>query len=295
MMLTNRQRLPAPIVAAISNDSYTKGDANISVTELLTPPQVVYLKKKHSEEISEDASDRIWSLIGQAVHTIIERASSQVDVLSETTLFTECLGWKVKGTADHVTLTNAELCDFKVTTAYKIKAENIPQEWVQQTNIYRYMLHKERGLLINSIAVIAILRDWSKREARRSPEYPQTQVVRLEVPLWSVEEAEAFLEERVRLHQMEEPPPCTDADTWARPSKWAVMKKGRASAVKLFDNPEEAGEFARQMGSAHSVEYRRGEVPRCQDYCAASQFCEQWRLDPRNVSTNNMEGFLSHG
>ena len=49
MKLTNNHNLPEAIVAAIMNDSYTKGDADISVTELLTPPQLRHLKLKHYE------------------------------------------------------------------------------------------------------------------------------------------------------------------------------------------------------------------------------------------------------
>jgi len=61
MKLTNNLRLPDPMVRAVGNDSYTKGDADISVTELLTPPQLRALRIKHHDEIVEDVSDRIWS------------------------------------------------------------------------------------------------------------------------------------------------------------------------------------------------------------------------------------------
>ena len=44
MILTNKHNLPEAIVAAIMNDSYTKGDADISVTELLSPPQLRALR-----------------------------------------------------------------------------------------------------------------------------------------------------------------------------------------------------------------------------------------------------------
>src|SRR3954463_10849323 len=38
MKLTNRLGLPEPIVAAVANDGYSRGDADISVTSLLKPP-----------------------------------------------------------------------------------------------------------------------------------------------------------------------------------------------------------------------------------------------------------------
>ena len=61
-MLTNNLNLPRSIVAAVTNDPYTKGHSDISVTTLIQPP---YLRKLRESgvEIVEDVSDRIWSLI----------------------------------------------------------------------------------------------------------------------------------------------------------------------------------------------------------------------------------------
>ena len=293
MTLTNRMRLPAAIVAAIDNDSYSKHGADISVTELLSPPKIVKLRRLHEGEIDEDASERIWSLLGQAVHTIIERASSQVDSLTETTIFTECLGWKIKGTTDNVSLTDAELLDYKVTTVWKLVDKPVPQEWVDQTNLYRYMLWKEKGLVINAIAVIAILRDWSQAKADSGGNYPPVQVMRIEIPVWTMEEAEAFLEARVRLHQSERLDECSDGEIWAKPSTWAIMKKGNVRAKSVHDSMEEARAAMTMLGSGHSIEYRAGRATRCERYCPVAPFCEQWQNDPRNSGTKNMEGFLN--
>ena len=291
MKLTNKLRLPEPIVKAVSNDSYTKGDADISVTEMLSPAWMRQLKLKHASELEEDVSERIWSLLGSAVHHIIERASDQDDVLSEATIYMEAGGWKIKGQADHITLSRAELCDFKVTTAWKILGGRVPDEWAQQTNIYRRMLQKEKGIQVNSIAIIVILRDWSKREASRREDYPQAQVVRLDVPLWSADETDAFVLERIRHHQDPEPEPCTDAEIWAKPSKWAVMQKGRKTAVRLYDSADEAGLAV--VRADYYVEYRPGIATRCESYCPVAQFCDQFQNDPRRKDTPEMENLFN--
>jgi hypothetical protein len=283
MKLTNRMRLPEPIVRAVSNDGYTKGGAHISCTEMLMPAWMRQLRLKHADEIEEDVSERIWSLLGTAVHHIIDLASDQDDVLSETTLYMEVEGWKIKGQADHVTLSKAELCDFKVTTVWKVLGGRVPTEWVQQTNVYRRMLQVEKGIQVGSIAIIAILRDWSKREAARREDYPQAQVVRLEVPLWDGEEADRFIAERIRHHQQTEPEPCTDEEIWAKPTRYAVMKKGRQSAIRIFDLRFEAEALARNTPGGY-VEERPGEATRCQDYCSVARFCSKWAADPRNRS-----------
>lgn len=288
MKLTNKLRLPEPIRLAIANDSYTKGNADISVTELLTPPQLRMLKLRHYDELEEDVSDRIWSLLGQATHTIIERAGMQsLAGLSEEIISSEYSGWLVKGQSDHVALDEATLYDFKVTSVWKVRDEIVPEEWVQQTNIYRRLLNKEKGITVNSIAIIAILRDWSKNEAARTPGYPTAQVIRLEVPVWSDEHTDAFIEERIRLHKLSDPPPCTAAERWTKPSKYAVMKRGNVRAIKLFDLQEDAEALA-STSAALYVEYRPGESVRCANWCPVSRYCQQWLADPLNKPKTNL-------
>lgn len=293
MKLTNNLRLPDAIVRAVANDTYTKGDADFSVTQLLQPPQLARLAQLHADEIIEDVSDRIWSLLGQSVHAIIERAADENNTLSELTLTTSLDNYKIKGTIDNITIANAEMCDFKVTTAYKLAANpGVPLDWEQQTNIYRWMLWREKHFEINAIAIIVILRDWSKREAARNINYPQAQVVRLDVPLWDYHTTGAFVAERLALHTMEEPPPCSDEDIWARPSKWAVYKKGGARAVRVFDTQEAANHYLENNSVAGGyIEYRPGEAIRCESYCPVSSFCTQRANDPRNKG-NSPTGIL---
>lgn len=293
MTLTNRMRLPDAIVRAVANDEYTKGGADFSVTELLSPPQLARLRKQHAADITEDASDRIWSLLGQAVHAIIERSGvGDADTLSEVTLTTEYYGSTIKGTFDNLTISSAEMCDFKVTTVWKVLNNTVPPEWEAQTNIYRWMLWREKGIVVNSIAIIAILRDWSKREADRRADYPQAQVVRLEVPLWDMTDTANFVAGRLALHTMAEPPGCTDEDIWAKPSKWAIMKKGRQSAVKLCDSEADARAYlASNSVPGGYVEYRPGSATRCESYCPVANFCQQWHNDPRRPKpTANLFG-----
>ncbi len=289
MKMTNKLRLPDAIVRAIAQDSYTKGSADISVTELLQPPQLRRLKLQHADELEEDASDRIYSLMGQSLHTIIERAAAgEAGTLVEATVYSEYGGWLVKGQADHLLLATGELLDFKMTSVYKVNGGQVPREWVEQTNIYRRLLQREKGIEINSVAIVAILRDWSKNKSQQTQDYPQSQVVRLDVPLWDAEKTDAFISERVRLHQAEVPVSCTDHDIWAKPDTYAVMKKGNVRAVRIFDNRMEAESLASTASNLY-VEHRKGVAVRCQDWCPVSRFCPQWRDDPRNNRQQSVE------
>ena len=60
MKITNKFNLPLPLVKAVENREYSKGDATFSVTELLRPPQMWKLMKMYSHLIETDVIDNIW-------------------------------------------------------------------------------------------------------------------------------------------------------------------------------------------------------------------------------------------
>lgn len=70
-VFTNKYNLPESFVNAVKVDNHvTKGD--ISVTTLIDAPQIRQLKKRH--RITEDVSDRVFALMGTAVHHVLELA-----------------------------------------------------------------------------------------------------------------------------------------------------------------------------------------------------------------------------
>lgn len=276
MKLTNRLNLPQPLVDAVKNDTYSRGEAAISVTSLLKPPRQLALETEHFDEIEEDASDRMWSLMGQVVHGILERADKTG--IAERRLFVEVEGWKVSGQMDRYI--DGVLQDYKVVTVYKFKDGGVPEEYEQQLNIYACLL-RLNGHPVTGLQIVGILRDWSKLEARRDPEYPQTQVVVRDVPLWEPERAYQFMRERVILHQQARVklPMCSDTDRWAKAPKFALMKVGGKRAVKLYDSEAEARAHASIDPKNLRVEVRPGESVRCAAYCAVAKFCTQYQQE----------------
>jgi hypothetical protein len=76
-MLTNKKNLNEAIVRAVQRDWYsgTGEERDYSVTQLLNPVKIVHLMKRHKSEIQEDVSDKLWLLMGSAMHAILERAN----------------------------------------------------------------------------------------------------------------------------------------------------------------------------------------------------------------------------
>jgi hypothetical protein len=273
MKLTNNLNLPQPIVDAIKNDEYDMGEAHISMTGLLRPPRVAALSALHKDELEEDASDRIWSLFGQVMHGVLERADNSG--IAERRLSMEVNGWTVTGAMDRYV--DGLLQDYKFVTAWKFKGSGVPIEYEQQLNMYAALL-RSHGHPVNKMQIVGILRDWSKMEASRDVEYPQRGVVVRTVPLWEPEKAHKFIHERVLAHQsaLKELPECSFEERWAKPHQYAVMKDGAKRATKLYENKAEA-ELHAQQAKGFSVVERPGANQRCQYYCPVSEFCAQFK------------------
>lgn len=277
MKLTNKLGLPEPIVRAVRNDGYTKGDADISVTELIDSPQIRVLRKQHEDQLVEDVSERIWSLCGQVIHGILERADETGD--AERRMHVVVNEWKLSGGMDRFVLGSGLLQDYKFTSVYKVKGNKVPKEWEEQLNVYAEIL-RNNGEAVKKLQIVAILRDWSKGEAERSigDDYPTQQVVLVDVPLWKEERTKLYIKERVLLHQKAESgsiPLCTKEERWAREDVYAVMKKGMKRAHRLCNTKEAAESMLTDLGDSYSIEFREGESIRCKSWCSVRKFCKQ--------------------
>lgn len=276
-MLTNRLNLPQSIYNAVKNDPYTAGASDISVTSMIAPPYQRRLRR--TVEVQEDVTDRIWALLGSAVHAILERAyiNSETTAIVEERLFSEVNGWTVSGQMD--VLDNNVLYDFKVTSVWSRDGK---VEWEQQLNLLSALCWRQREITgderyeVHKAQIIPIYRDWVKSKTF-DPDYPSAQVGVIEVPLWSRGQQEAFLLERVLAHQADNPMPCTDEERWKTKSVWALMKEGRKSAVRLYDHEEQALDACKGAGKGHSVVHRPGEYRRCANYCNVSHACPEWQ------------------
>lgn len=269
--ITNVHGLPQSIVAAVTNDPYV-GGGDISATKLIDSPRISELYRQHRDQITVDVSERVWSLLGQAVHTVLERAGlRQEGMIAEQRLFAEVMGWQLSGQFDVMHLESKKISDYKVTTVYKAKGND---KWTQQLNILRWLAH-QNGYTVDTLEVIAIFRDWRKAEAERSSDYPPAAIQSISIPVWDSEFVQQYIEERVHLHQQARrglPIQCTDEERWYSGTKWAIVKPGNTRALKVYEEEPDPG----QVPAGYQIEVRPGEYKRCQMYCDVSAFCDQW-------------------
>lgn len=291
MKITNRFNIPAPLYKFALRDGYSKGKADFSVTEIISPPRVQRLRQRHWEEMEQDASESLWALLGTALHSVAER--SQVDNhTTEERLFVEVDGITLSGAIDlqHEKDGQIEITDYKFTSVYSLKGTK--PEWEQQQNIYAWLVQKAKGKPVSGLRICAILRDWSRREAENSASYPQAPIQIVEIPLWDFNYTDQFVRDRVELHRQakvkddwgEELPLCTDEEKWTRPTFYAVKKEGGKRALKVFEMREDAEALAKETPKGY-VEERPGEAVRCTgNYCGVAQWCSQFKRETGNES-----------
>lgn len=283
---TNKHDAPSVLFKLLGREKYSKGDAKASVTQLISSPRQVLLKKKHDHMIQVDISDRLYALFGSAVHDMIDRGCDEEDHITEERLFTEVDGWKISGGIDvqRISDNGVKVLDWKVTSVSKIMYGSY-EDWEKQLNVYAYLVQKEKNLEVEGLEVCAILRDWKKSDIGKSPNYPSSPIVPITIPLWTYKAQENYIKERIALHKDaaramewgEDLPHCTPEETWEKPTLYAVGLPNGKRAAKVYENIKEAEEHvAKSKIPGLAVIVRPGRKIRCEEYCEVSRWCNQF-------------------
>jgi hypothetical protein len=288
MKLTNNFGMPETILNVIARPQYSKGKANMSVTELLNSPRIVQLKRKHWEDLTEDAADMVWSIFGTAIHNILEHGKGETHVVEER-IHIELDGMRISGAIDLQELTpeGIILSDYKTTSAWAVMNEK--QDWHNQLNSYAYLVERAKLLPVIKLQIVAIVRDWSRRDAATREGYPKAPIVVIDIPLWSYEYRDAYVRGRISLHgdalfEMEtdgDMPDCTAEEMWEKPTTYALKKDGNVRAKSVHETREAADtalaaatEKAKK-GEKFLIEVRDGGRTRCESFCQVAPYCKQ--------------------
>jgi hypothetical protein len=283
MKLTNLYNIPQTFVNVLERPTYNKGKAHLSATQLLNSPKIVALTRKFEDEIEQDASEMVWSVVGSAIHNFLEQGKDENHIV-EQRIHVEHDGWHVTGAIDlqEITPEGIHVKDYKFTSVWA--AMNEKPEWENQLNIYAWLVEKVKKVPVQSVTIVAMLRDWSRRD-REKEGYPKAPILEIPMTLWTMEEREAYVAKRISLHSACEfsietdadLPDCTPEEMWEKPTVWAVRKKGNVRAKALYESEALATVALEQYGKDYEIEVRQGERTRCANFCPVSQYCQQYR------------------
>ena len=284
MRITNKYNLPETIVNALERPTYSKGGANLSITEMIGSPRISRLRAKHMDEIEVDASDLVWSLFGTAVHGVLEHGKGD-DHIVEERLHTTVDGWTISGAIDLQTAENGSIVisDYKTCGVWAVM--HAKQEWEAQLNCYAFMVEHVKKTPVSRLEIVAIIRDWNRRESTYKDNYPDAPIKTIPILLWTYADRERFVRDRIHAHADAmfseqtggDLPLCTAEECWEKPTYYAVKKIGGSRAKSVFNNREEADRLLEEVGKGYEVEVRDGERTRCKSYCQVSQFCSQYQ------------------
>jgi hypothetical protein len=322
MKINNARRISVPIAVWLVSDDYDYiNEPNyISATTLLKPLKQIILGNRFKvlgREMEADVEDFISSRMGTAIHDAIEKAwtinkdkalarlgypekirervvvnptdeylkanPNAVPVYLEQRFFKELAGWKIGGKIDIIL--EGAYHDTKSTSVYSLILGSKDDYYIGQGSIYRWLAPEK--ITEDRIHVEFIFTDWSRAEARRKPDYPQSRYHQYTLPLMSYEDTEKWLTGKLnnlrRLWNADEAqiPPCTDEELWRGKTVWkyysdaAKANDPGARSSKNFDDAVKANIYWHQeKGGKGTVKTVPGEVKAC-GYCSAYDICKQ--------------------
>lgn len=283
MRITNRLNLPQALVDACDVKPHNEPNT-VSATTLKSGVREILLTQRHWEEMEDDVSNRIWALFGTAVHALLEKEAPDTFVEEK---FEQQIGkYKVTGRLDCYDMKQKIIFDYKTASTWKYKFADY-SDWDFQGLVYAWLL-KQAGLEVKECRFVMFFKDFSWTKASVEQGYPKspTEVHAFEVTDKKLAEIEEKIKAKIKeLEESEklsdeELPLCSPSERWAKEGKLAVMKEGRKTAVKLFDENQQkdAELFIKSMNDNKLyIEHREGSDGKCENYCGCCKFCSYYQ------------------
>ena len=282
MKITNKYGLPQPFVDAVTRN-YEYKEKRYSVTSILKGLRENLLTRKYANDIEQDVAESIWLIFGTAVHKVLEESNDDENLLKELKLEWKLEnGYTLSGIIDLYDTKQKEVIDYKTGSIWKVKFD----DWsdYRKQLLYYAVLLKKNGYECNKGKNVMLLKDHSKREAKISSDYPEFPVYTKEYTFTSdeLEQAEQeIIEIFKQIESLEnaldsELPLCSNEQRWAKPDKWAVMKKGNKKAIRVLNSEQEAQEYM-CGGKGDYIEFRKGEDSKCLEYCSCAKYCDYYK------------------
>ncbi len=299
MKLTNRAGLHpswrrAILAQAKSHPTMQEDPRFCSVTEAIDPACKIALTRRYWAQLTEECEDRLYALVGSALHVVVAQGADQTSEITEKRLPLIVDGERITGGLDNYLLNEGWLTDHKYTTVWSMIFKNRMGEWTAQANIYAEML-RQYVRPVRKITIEALFRDWSKRDAARDPKYPQKKWATVPIDVWPTDKVMAYVSGRIQALKValeaDVPVECTKEERWDREFTWAVYRGKNKRATRVFkeeskkETREDAQNYilAQAKPGDYHIEDRPGVRVRCQDYCVAAQVCPHWKAHQENL------------
>jgi len=226
---TNKANVSLPLAVWLMHDDYDYDDRPnvISATSLLKPIRALVLKYQYNDINKEvDITDLVSARMGSAIHAIAEEAwlergniskalkamgtsnldkifiinpdkpvkDSEVAVYVEQRHETTVGDYIISGKYDLVL--DGTLSDYKSTSVWTYIYDSNAMKYTQQGSIYKWLAPDR--ITDNKVSIQFIFTDWSAANAARDSKYPQSRVLTRDYPLWSTDQTENYIKDKLQ-------------------------------------------------------------------------------------------------
>jgi len=234
------------MIMAMMSQSRDTEEGVYHVTEILNPPQVVFLQRTTAYYATP--ASLIWMLFGTGFHTIMERGHSLIPegkFIAEKNFKAEIDGVILSGTPDLYDIENKTLYDYKTIKTYAVKLMKQGNfdgnKYKDQLNIYRAYAYPEAERLV----IEAVVKDWTEDAEFRDG---VSAIEDIDVPLVPVEETKEMVLNKIVTHEL-------------------VRKSGTCPECSMED----------QWVNMNPKSKNYGVPIRCRSFCSVNRVCPQWK------------------
>jgi hypothetical protein len=279
MFFTNDRGYPKFIVDIVIQlyNSYSKGDADFSVTEIIGSPLERVLKERHKDEMQIDVDRLMFMFFGTMAHAVAEKATMDYIIETEHRMFIKHDGMMISGQLDvlYKERGNIRIDDIKFT-GKGVSKDGAKRSWIRQANLYRFMYNKTKNVLADELGILAYFRNSTMYEMK---------CARIPISCFPLDKVEKFLSTQIALHKLidwevtSKIPECTPDDRWATEETWAVMpnkKKTKIRSLKNCTSEAEALNYLDKKVDKYPdafVEHRPMYNRKCYEACDVASFC----------------------
>jgi len=299
--IVNGHNAPHAFIEFCEDDHYDAGRSDYSATTLINEPKIVRLEKDYPELVVDDPFENPFKFLSSNWHEMLS-AYQKGPTINEERIFTEIVRpipetrpVVISGAMDVQTITDSTspdykkdvvIGDYKMTSVYALKDVT---KFEQQLNIYAYLTEKEKpSYRVTGLEIYAFLRDWKISMSEKLRDYPATPGITIELELWTYEERERFIEDRIELHEnaKRELPDCSEEGRWPAGKLYRVFSLNDSHRSKTFSLKRDANKFIASLDPVDAlmteVQTTHETYRRCKSYCYFSSICDQWKESQEN-------------
>ena len=311
---TNKNNVSLALAVFLMYDDYEYNERSnsISATGLIKPLRQLVLSKQNPALLKTvDIADLVSTRMGSAIHKGCEDAWTDLDNVSnalrvlgasedaisrikinpettntgETPVYVEQRVEKeiddfvISGKYDLIL--DGTLNDYKSTSVWSYIYDSNADNYIKQGSIYKWLSPDK--ITDSYMNINYIFTDWSAVKAKADAKsYPQQRVLTKKYPLWSREETQNWIQNKLAQYKLHSNTPqeglleCTDEELWATEETFKYYKNPNKldRSTKNFKTMNEALVRKSADGDVGIIKTVPGEVKACR-YCPVVGVCTQ--------------------